>query len=270
MKTYIKLFIAFSANCLIGAVFAQGVGNTIVTVNGSKITSGQLDQSVAFIVSQGGKDSPELRQNLLNELIIQDAVSQDVKKTGLLSKGDNAFKLKLIEKNAVMELWLNQYLSSHPVTDAEIKAEYDKQVQISKDPKNAKEYQLSQIVVGSEADGNQILSQLKSGASFATLAKERSLDKASGVNGGLLGWALPTQLASPLNDLVPTLVKGEVASKPIQVGSAWHIVKVDDAKAFVMPGYDQLKDNIAKGMLQQRRQDAIKQLMQNVKITKGN
>lgn len=270
MKIYTKILLAFSATCLINGAVAQGSGSTLFTVNGAKITSGQLDQWVSVVVSGGGKDTPELRQALLNELIVQEAITQDVKKTGLLTKGDNAFKLKLAEKNAVVEIWFSQYFTSHPLTDSDIRTEYEKQVAMSKDPKNAKEYQLSQIVVASEADGNQILTQLKSGASFAALAKEKSLDKASAANGGLLGWALPTQLASPLNDLVPTLAKGGVASKPIQIGIVWHIVKVDDIKPFVMPSFDQAKDNIAKGMVEQRRQEAIKQLMQNVKIAKGN
>jgi len=270
MKRYTKLLLAVSAVCLVNAALAQGPGSTLFTVNGSKITSGQLDQWVSVVVSGGGKDTPELRQALLNELIIQEAITQDAKKTGLLTKGDNAFKLKLAEKNAVTELWFAQYFTGHPITEADIRAEYDKQVTMSKDPKNAKEYQLSQIVVANESDGNQMLAQLKSGTSFAALAKEKSLDKASAANGGLLGWALPTQLAPPLNDLVPTLSKGDVASKPIQVGNVWHIIKVDDTKPFVMPSFDQSRDNITKGLVQQRRQDAIKQLMQNVKIAKGN
>lgn len=249
--------------------FPQGSGKILVTVNGEKITSGQLDQWVSAVVAGGGKDTPELRQSLLNELIIQDAIAQDVKKTGLLAKGSNTFKLKLAEKNVIMDMWFAQYLIDHPIMESEIKAEYDRQVAISKEPRNGKEYQLSQIVFATEADANQAIKQLKGGASFAELAKDKSIDKASAVNGGLLGWVLPSQLAPPLNELIPTLSKDDVTLKPIHMGNVWHLVKVDNVKPFVMPGFDQTKGNIANGMAQQRRQEAIKQLIKSVKITQG-
>ncbi|MDH6249536.1 peptidyl-prolyl cis-trans isomerase C [Polynucleobacter sphagniphilus] len=248
--------------------FSQRSDNSIVAVNGSKITSAQLDQWLSVAISEGKKDTPELRQAILNDLVVREAIAQDIKKTNLLSKGNNAFKVRVAEQNAAMDLWFSQYLAAHPVSEAEVRATYDKQVAESKEPKNSKEYQISQIVVPDEVEANKVLVQLKSGSSFEALAKEVSVDQATSQRGGLLGWVLLQQLASPLNDLVPTISKGAVASKPVQVGSAWIIVKVDDIKPFIMPSFDQAKVSIAQSLIQQRRQDAIRALMQNAKVTK--
>jgi peptidyl-prolyl cis-trans isomerase C len=270
MKTLsIKTFFLLMTALVMGSAFAQGPGSALVIINGTKITSAQLEQWVSIATSEGAKDSPELRQGILNDLVIREAIEQDIKKTNLLSKGNNAFKVKLATQNAAMELWFAQYFAAHPISEADIKAEYDKQVALSKEPKNAKEYQLSQIVVPSEVDGNQILSQLQAGSSFQALAKEKSLDKVSSQNGGLVGWALPGQLAPPMNDVVLTLSKGGVVSKPIQVGNVWYVVKVDDVKPFVMPTFDQAKTGITQAMIQKERQSAIQSLLKDAKISKG-
>ena len=270
MKKYlIQSFFAILFLCITGVVPAQGSGNVLVVVNGVKITSNQLDQFVALATTQGAQDTPELRQNFLNDLIVREAITQDAKKTGLLTKGNNALKLKIAEQDSVMGLWFTQYLSQHPISEVDVRKEYDKQLALSKDPKNINEYQISQIVVAAEVGAQQILAQLKSGTKFAQLAKEKSLDNGSAKNGGLLGWALPSQLPAPMNELVFTLSKGDISPRPFQIGSAWYVVKVDDVRPFVMPGFDQVKASITQAMMQRERRDAIEALMKGVKVTQG-
>ena len=249
---------------------AEPSGSVLVTVNGSKITNSQLNDWVSSAVADGNQDTPQLRQNILNDLVMREAINQDVKKTGLLSKGNNAFKVKLAEQNAIVELWFAQYFKTHPVTEADVKVEYEKQVALSKDPKNSKEYQVSQIVVATEAEALSLMKQIKDPSSFAILAKEKSLDKSTSDKGGLVGWALPSQLASPMNEIVPTLTKGKIAPKPIQTNVGWYIIQLDDVKPIVIPPFDQVKENIARAMIQQKRQEAISQMMGTAKIVKAN
>lgn len=233
-----------------GLVVAQGSNTVLATVNGVKITSAQLEQYVSLATAQGAPDTKELRENFLNDLVVREAIAQDVKKTGLLSKGSNALKLKIAEQDAIMGLWFAQYFAEHPISEAQVRAEYDKQLAISKDPRNSKEYQISQIVLSNDAEAQRVISELKEGASFDKLAKDKSIDKVTAQNGGSVGWVLPSQLSSPMNDLVTELGKGDVISKPVQVGSAWYVVKVNEIKPFVMPSFDQAKVNISQALLQ--------------------
>jgi peptidyl-prolyl cis-trans isomerase C len=114
------------------------------------------------------------------------------------------------------------------------------------------------------------MKQIKDPASFAILAKEKSLDKTTSEKGGLVGWALASQLAAPMNEIVPTLTKGKIAPKPIQTNVGWYIIQLDDVKPVVIPPFDQVKENIAIAMIQQKRQEAIGQLMNTAKIVKSN
>jgi peptidyl-prolyl cis-trans isomerase C len=270
MKTlFSKFILAILIMGIASTVAAQDSGRVLATVNGVKITSSQLDQFISLATAQGAQDTKELRQNFLNDLVVREAISQNVKKTGLLTKGSNALKLKIAEQDAITGLWFAQYFAEHPISDESIRAEYDRQITISKDPRNSKEYQISQIVVATEADARQVLNQLKSGTSFDLLAQEKSVDKASAQNGGMVGWVLPSQLSAPMNELVTGLGKGEVISKPVQVGSAWYVVKVNDLRSFIMPSFDQSRTNIAQGILQKQRRDAIQTLLQNAKVVQG-
>jgi peptidyl-prolyl cis-trans isomerase C len=265
----LKYFLYLSLYCLASVAVAQGSNSVLATVNGVKITLGQLDQYVLLATAQGAQDTKGLRENFLNDLVVREAIVQDVKKTGLLSKGSNALKLKIAEQDAIMGLWFAQYFAEHPISEAEVRSEYEKQAAISKDPRNSKEYQISQIVLPNESEAQQVISELKRGVSFDKLAKDKSIDKATSQNGGSVGWILPSQLSSPMNDLVVGLGKGDVISKPVQIGSAWYVVKVNDQKPFVLPSFDQAKVTISQALLQKERRDAIQSLMKSVKIASG-
>ncbi len=116
------------------SLFAQS-GSVVFTVNGSKIYSSQVNEMVSMAVSNGAKDSPELRQSILNDLIVREVIIQDIKKIGLLNKDNNVLKLKLAQQNTMLDLWFAEYFKSHPITDDDIKAEYDRQLALSKEAK---------------------------------------------------------------------------------------------------------------------------------------
>ena len=270
----IKLFstlIGLALACISSVAFAQsGSGAVLASVNGSKIFASQVNEIVSIAVADGAKDTPELRQNILNEIVIREAVSQDVKKTGLLGKESNPLKLKLAQSNTIFEIWFGQYLKTNPITESEIKTEYDRRLSMSKEPKNTKQYEVAQITVATEAEAEDLIKQINAGAKFETLAKERSLDKASGAQGGVVGWVFPYQLTPPINDMILMLVKGKVIPSPVKANNAWNIIKLNDTRPFVLPEFDQMKNNIAQELLQQRRNIAINTLLKESKIAKGN
>ena len=254
----------------LGVWFARRSGNNnsgkpYVTVNGVKITTRQFNQRFSNAISEGGEDTPQLRQAILNDLIMREAVSQDLKRSGLIGKDKNIFQLEEAREKAMLDLWFAQYFKVHPLTDADVRAEYEKQTAASKDAKNAQEYLLSQIVVGSETEAIDIVNQLNSGIAFETLAKEKSLDKDSGAQGGLLGWALPTQITSPIDEAIVSMMAGQV-TKPIQTKAGWHIVKVNNTQPRAVPDFEHVKIGIAQKMAEDKRQQAIAELMSTVKV----
>ena len=85
---------------------------------------------------------------------------------------------------------------------------------------------VSRIVTGSESAANQVVAQLKAGASFATLAKSSSIDTQTAANGGSLGCSY-TQAAVD-QDLEQQNVPLDQPTTPVQNSGTgqWFIYEV--------------------------------------------
>lgn len=73
--------------------------------------------------------------------------------------------------------------------------------------------------------------QLKSGKSFAEVAKQHSMDTASAANGGDLGWVTPEELLPAFSEVMTTLAVNTI-SKPVKTGFGWHLIEVLERKSF--------------------------------------
>ena len=113
---------------------------------------------------------------------------------------------------------------------------------------------------------SDIIKQINAGTKFEALAKEKSLEKISGAQGGLVGWVFPYQLTPPINDVIVNLGKGKVTQSPIKTNNGWHVIKVDDVRPFVMLPFEQVQNTIAQELVQQRRQEAINALLKDAKV----
>ncbi len=84
---------------------------------------------------------------------------------------------------------------------------------------------------------NNIYQQLKSGKDFGLMAKQYSLDSASAVKGGDLGWVTGDELVPPFAKAMDALALNKV-SKPVKTQFGWHLIEVlerktvDDSAAF--------------------------------------
>lgn len=95
-----------------------------------------------------------------------------------------------------------------------------------------------------------IYQQIKSGKDFALMAKQYSLDAASAVKGGDLGWVSPGELVPEFEKTMNNLPLHKV-SQPVKSQYGWHLIEViarkqkDDTQAF--------KKQQVRQFLQQRK-----------------
>ncbi len=119
------------------------------------------------------------------------------------------------------------------VPDSEIKARYDKDLEQYKVPERAViSYVQFQRLPSDEdyADAkitiDEILKEIRGGADFATIAKEKSEDKGSGAKGGDLGWFGEGQMVPEFTEAVKKLTKIGEISEPVKTSFGWHIIKL--------------------------------------------
>lgn len=256
-----KRIVMLAAACTIALpAFAQNVA----TVNGKPITQQSVDQFVKLLVTQGATDSPQLREQVKQEMINRQVFVQAAEKDGLSKQADVQTEAELARQGILVRALMAGYLAKHPVSQDQVKAEYEK---IKKQQAGKLEYKVSHILVADEKTANDLLAQLKSKkGSFADLAKKNSKDPGSAEKGGSLDWAPPTNYVQPFAQAVTALKKGEMTDKPVQTQFGWHIIKVDDTRAVEFPPIDQVRPQIEEMLRQQSLAGYQKELREKAKV----
>ncbi len=242
-----KRFAALALTCALAApVYAQ----TVATVNGKAISQKDMDQFVALLVEQGAKDSPELREQVKQEMVNRMAVVQAAEKAGLDKKADVQQEIELARQGILVRALMADYLKKNPVSDADLTKEYNT---IKGMEEGKQEYKVRHILVKDEQAAKDLLAQIKSKkVNFADAAKKNSIDTGSGQQGGDLGWAPSSTYVPEFAQAVEKLKKGELAAAPVQSQFGWHIIQVDDARPVTFPALNDVKPQLEE-MLRQRK-----------------
>jgi peptidyl-prolyl cis-trans isomerase C len=262
MQSQLKL----SVRALACAFWCAGAVSTIhaadaplAVVNGVSIASSFMDRTVQANIAQGQKDTPQLRAALKQEFIARELMAQEAQKRGLDKLPATQDALQGLRQNLLIELVLNDEFTKNPVTEGELKAEYERQVKVLKAAGDLQQFQIYSIVVASEAEAKAVQAALKSGQAFDAVAKSKSLDPSKD-KGGELGWFLPDQMTPAISNVVVNLSAGAVSAAPIQVGSYWHVVKLAAKRAYQVPGFDESKNLLQSAVVQARRAALLKKL----------
>ncbi|WP_143473916.1 peptidyl-prolyl cis-trans isomerase [Limnohabitans sp. 15K] len=234
----------------------------IASVNGVAIPTKLLDQLVSASTAQGLQDSPQLRNAIKTELIAKELFWQEAQKRGLDKTPEATAALAQLRQNVLIDFLIQDEIKQKPLTEAEIKSDYDRQIANLSD---AQQYQLRQAVFSTEAEAKAAIASVRSGVSLAKLAKDKSLD-ASKSNEGLMDWLLPNQIVPAVSNVIVNLGKGAMAATPIQVGDGWHVIRVEDTRKFAPPTFEQAKEGIRAALQQKRRFELLGELSRKAKV----
>src|SRR3546814_13203268 len=90
------------------------------SVNGKAISQQSLDQFVKLLVSQGATDSPQLREQVKQEMINRQIFVQAAEKDGIAKQPDVQTEIDLARQGILVRALMAEYLQKHPVTDQQI------------------------------------------------------------------------------------------------------------------------------------------------------
>jgi peptidyl-prolyl cis-trans isomerase C len=225
-----------------------------------------MERNVHVNEAQGQPDSAAMRAALKEELIARELMVQEAVKRGLDKRAETEDALLVLRQNLLIDVLVQDELSKKPITEEEIKAEYDRQVKVIS-AGELQQYQLSAIVLENEADARAVVAALRSGQSFESLVKAKSIDP-NREHGGELGWLLPDQMTPAIANVVVNLAAGVYSAAPIQVGPYWDVVKVLGKRAYQVPSLQDSKNMVQAAVVQQRRTALLKKLQDAAKITR--
>jgi peptidyl-prolyl cis-trans isomerase C len=207
-------------------------------------------------LAHGQKDTPELRNTLKEKLNTLVLLSGEAKKEGLDKTADVKTQIDVSSQNVLANAYITDWVKKNPVPEADLRKEYDR----IKSQIGDKEYKVRHILVKTEDEAKEIITELQKGAKFDELAKARSEDPGSKDKGGDLDWNAPANFVKPFGDAMKATPKGKFTPQPIQTQFGWHVIEVDDIRDAKVPTFEEVKGQLEERMKQEWVQRHIAEL----------
>jgi peptidyl-prolyl cis-trans isomerase C len=239
----------------------QGGAGKIATVNGVVIPKSRVDMIIKAQSARGVQDSDQLRNEIREQLIMREVVTQEATKKGLAKNSDVQAQLDLARQNVLWSAYVADFIKANPVTDNQVKAEYEK----LKAGRGDKEYKARHILVEKEDEAKNVIAELKKGKKFEDLAKQ-SKDPGSKDRGGELDWSSPAGYVKPFADALVKLEKGKYTDAPVQSQFGWHVILLDDVRATKFPAIEDVKPQITERLQEQAFSKNVADLRAKAKI----
>ena len=240
------------------------LAQTAATVNGKAISQSFVDSVAALMAKQAGQPvTPQLKEQIKKQMILREVVVQEAEKQGLLKNPQIQDQLQIDRQNVLIHAVLAAYLQKHPVSQAEIQAQYDKFAKSF----GHTEYEAQHILVPTRKEAEDVIAQLEKGAKFSELAKKDSKDTGSAANGGHLGWSTPGNYVPAFASALMKLKPGQYTTTPVQTQFGWHVIKLDQARPAKPPTLQQLRPQIVEELQREAIQKYQQQLLAGAKVT---
>jgi foldase protein PrsA len=250
----------------------------VAKVNGEAITANDLyqimvrqvgTQAVEQIVTQRLIDNEAKKSNIT---VSDDELNKEVDNIKLSMGGnDELFNQQLaasgytvedLKKELVTQVQLDKLIAPQiKVTDEDIKKYYDENKESFATDEQVR---ASHILVDTKEEAEAIVKQLKEGADFAKLAKEKSKDTVSAANGGDLDYFSKGQMVPEFEEAAFNTPVGQI-SDIVKSQYGYHIIKVTDKKPAGTPTFEEKKEDIRETLTAQQRSQKAQAYIQDLK-----
>jgi peptidyl-prolyl cis-trans isomerase C len=200
------------------------------------------------------------REQLITYLADIVLVTQAAEKKKLADNPEFKRRLSFLRNKLLMGFGLQDEAKT-ALTDDAMHRVYEEAV---KSVGGQEEVRARHILVESEAEATAILKQIKDGADFATLAKEKSKDPGA-ADGGDLGYFGKEQMVPEFAELAFKMYPGQL-SNPVKTQFGWHIIKLEDKRAKAVPDFEKVKDQIEAFLMRKAQTEYVSKLRQSAKI----
>lgn len=220
-------------------VGAAGGGDIVAVVNGEPLTK---DEFLSRLEREAGE---QVLDRLISEMVIaqsgvpvsDDEIASELSQIQESYPSREAYleelaRYGLTEERLKEEIHLNLILKKLTregieVTDEEIAEFFEENREALGTPARVL---VRHILVETKEEAEAIVKELKEGADFEELAREKSIDTESGEEGGLIGYITEdAPIVTSFRDAAFELDEGEV-SDPVATPFGWHVIRVDERK----------------------------------------
>ncbi len=267
----IALIAALFATALLApprAAVADDANTVVATVGNQKLTVGDVQQRLlsvpTFQLQTYGKTPRDIRKNFVEKVMVPEMLfAEEAKRRKLDQTPQVAYRIRGILRSAMLKAIKDGVEQDKAISDKDITLYY---VQHKSEFNTPKRLRIWRILVADKPTAEQIIKQAQgtNGAErWMEIARGKSLDKATAMRGGNLGFVRPDgRTETPRVRVDPALfaaadkVKdGEIVAEPVKEGDDWAVVW----RRGSMPAVNRTKDDVAptiRHALQRQRVEA--------------
>ena len=257
-----QLLTAIAAATLLAALVPAALAQNIAIVNGKPVPKARMEALAQQMARAGRQIPPEMQAQLKEEVIAREIFVQEAQARGMDATDDYKNQMELSRQSILIRDLFADFQKNNPVTEADVKAEYDKFAAANA----GKEYRARHILVEKESEALAIIAQLKKGGKFDAIAKKQSKDPGSGANGGDLDWAAPSNYVKEFADALTGLTKGKTTETPVKTQFGYHVIRLEDVRDAQLPKFDDVKPQISQQLQQQKMTKYQEELRSKAKI----
>jgi peptidyl-prolyl cis-trans isomerase C len=259
-----RLSLALVTALGVGQAFAADPApKTLVIVNGQGVNEYHFSMYAKEFIKnpQEFNKNPEAQVKLLNELITTIAIAQSAEAGGLAEQPSVKAQLDISRARILTQNALQQFWRENPVSDDDLKKAYDELTATEAE----KEYKARHILLKTEDEAKAVIEELKGGADFASLAKEKSIGP-SGKNGGDLGWFGGAQMVAPFSKAVAALEDGKFTTAPVQTQFGWHVILREESRSKAPPSFEDAKTALTANLRRKKAEEFVANIREKSQI----
>jgi peptidyl-prolyl cis-trans isomerase C len=240
---------------------AQNADQIVARVNGSDIKASDIAIAEEDIGANLSQIPPESRREYLTNYLTDMTLVAKAAEGRKLADGDE-FRQRLgYYRNKILMDLLLQTEAKAAVSENAMHQLYD---EAAKQMAGQQEVRARHILVKTEDEAKAVVAELKNGADFAELAKQKSTDPGAS-EGGDLGYFPKDEMVPEFADAAFKLEKGQI-SEPVHTRFGWHVIKLEDKRQRQIPAFDQVREQLATHLVRKAQAELITKLRADAKV----
>ena len=198
---------------------------------------------------------------IIDEMVATEILRQEAIKQGLSDRIEIKEQIKRQETNILINALLTEKFANLSFTEEELKSEYNRLTSMN----DTSEYKARHILLQTENEAVAAIEELKGGADFIELAKQKSQGP-SAPNGGDLGWFKANTMVPEFAEAVQTMEKGAYSTVPVQTQFGWHVILLEDTRKVEQPTFEDVKQDIQRSLTRKTIEEYVDELQNNSTI----
>lgn len=263
--------VTIALTLLVFLTVAQADNNTSSaygTVNGQGITQLDIDMTMGPSGMKFASLNPEMQKKVLNMVVERKLLAEAAEKTDIANSQEYKNQLEELKKGLLLDIWMKEEMKTieKGLEKSQLEEFYKKNASKYATPAKLK---AKHILVKDEANATAIIKTLEEAkeveAEFIKLAKETSIDHASGTNGGELGWFELERMVPEFSAAANKLKKGEFSKTPVKTQFGYHVIYLEDKKDAGTKKFEKVESNIKDELSSQLFSTKIKEMIDTLK-----